>query len=64
MQETNGRKLYNLVKSHELMSHFIRLYNVPSPSTALIICSLQETDLCIYYLVLLLFTSFRSIKRG
>ena len=32
MYETNGRKSYNLLKSNELMSHFI----VPSPSTALV----------------------------
>ena len=30
----NGRKSSNLVKRHELICHFIRLY-VPSPSTAL-----------------------------
>ena len=28
---TNGRKSFSLVKSHELISHFIRLYLVPLP---------------------------------
>ena len=31
MHETNGRKSSNLVKSHELISHLIRLYLVPLP---------------------------------
>ena len=31
MLEANGRKSYNLVKSHELISYFIRLYLVPLP---------------------------------
>jgi hypothetical protein len=31
MLMTNGRKSSNLVKSHELVCHFIRLYVVPLP---------------------------------
>ena len=32
MQQKNGRKSFNLVKSHEAISHFIRGYLVPLPS--------------------------------